>query len=494
VAQSPSAAIGQFSAQQDIGTVLHAGSTYFDPAKGTYTISGSGDNTWSKADDLQYVWKQVEGDVTLSAQIDFSNSGGNPHKKAMLMIRQSLAADAPYVDVARHGNGLTSLQYRNAAGDITREIELSVSGPPKVRIAKRGDFFYVWYARTDGKWQYSGASMNLPFHGAFYIGLGVCAHDKDAVEKARFSQVHVSLTPFSGNAAPQANSQGTLYSTLEVVPIASTDRRVVYTAPSHFEAPNWLPGDFGFLVNESGKIERIGAKGEAPVLVPTGNLDQINNDHVLSPDGKLVAVSDNTEPGGSRIYTLPLTGGQPRKITPDAASYAHGWSPDGATIAFCGERNGEFDIYTIPAEGDPKTDAEKRLTTAKGLDDGPNYSPDGKYIYFNSERTGHMQIWRMLADGSQQEQVTHEATNDWFAHISPDGKWMVYLAYGPEVTGHPPEKNVTLQLMSLADGKTSLLAQLFGGQGTMNVPSWSPDSAQLAFVSYAFVPDADGKE
>jgi Tol biopolymer transport system component len=243
----------------------------------------------------------------------------------------------------------------------------------------------------------------------------------------------------------------------------------------------------GFLVNESGRLERIGAKGDAPVLIETGKLRQINNDHVLSPDGMRVAISDSTEPGGSRIYTLVVTGGQPQKITQNAPSYAHGWSPDGKTIAFCGERNGEFDVYEIPAAGGEET----RLTTAKGLDDGPDYSPDGKYIYFNSERTGHMQIWRMLTDGSQQEQVTHEATNDWFPHISPDGKWMAYLAYGPEVTGHPPNKDVTLHVMSLADAKTSLLATLFGGQGTINVPSWSPDGAQVAFVSYAFVPNVE---
>ncbi len=265
---------------------------------------------------------------------------------------------------------------------------------------------------------------------------------------------------------------------------------MVYVAASHFEAPNWLQDDSGFLVNEGDRLERIGPKGEAPVLIDTGGLNKINNDHVLSPDGTRVAISDNTEAGGSRIYTLPITGGQPQKLTANAPSYAHGWSPDGKTIAFCGERNGEFDVYTIPAAGGEET----RLTTAKGLDDGPNYSPDGKYIYFNSERTGHMQIWRMLADGSQQEQVTHEATNDWFAHISPDGKWMVFLAYGPEVTGHPPGQDVTLQLMSLADGKISLLAKLFGGQGTINVPSWSPDSTQVAFVSYAFVPDVSGGE
>ena len=490
-AQAAQSGIGLFTAQQDIGTVLHAGSATFDATRGAYTITGSGDNVWFKSDDLHFVWTKALTDVTLSAQIDFANGGGNPHKKAMLMIRQSLDPDSAYVDVARHGNGLTSLQYRNAVGDVTREIELNVSAPPKVRIAKRGDFFYVWYAGADGKWMFSGASMKLPMQGEFYVGLGMCSHDKDASETATFSQVKLVEAPvvIAGAVYPEKKK---LYSTLEVVPIASADRRVVYVAAVHFEAPNWLRDNSGFLANEDGRLERIGAKGEAPVTIETTGLNQINNDHVLSPDGTRVAISDNTEPGGSRIYTLPATGGQPQKVTENAPSYAHGWSPDGKTIAFCGERNGEFDVYAIPAAGAGSSNRESRLTTAKGLDDGPDYSPDGKYIYFNSERTGWMQIWRMRADGSKQEQVTNEPMNDWFPHISPDGKWMVYLAYAQDVKGHPPEKDVTLQLMSLADGKTSELAKLFGGQGTINVPSWSPDSASVAFVSYALVPDVDG--
>jgi TolB protein len=466
--------------------VLHAGSARFDAGDGTYTITGSGDNVWSTSDDLHYVWKKADGDIVLSARVAFVGTGGEPHRKAMLMIRQSLAPDSAYVDVARHGNGLTSLQYRNAAGDVTREVRLNVSGPPMVRIAKRGDFFYVWYAGADGVWHFSGASMRLPMQGTFYVGLGVCAHNKDRMETAKFSQVHLTESP----TKPGTDMQGTLYSALETVPIASTDRGVVYVAAAHFEAPNWLKDGSGFVVNEGGHIERIGAKGEGPTVIATGSLNRINNDHVLSPDGMQIAISDNTQPGGSRIYTLPLAGGTPKQLTANAPSYAHGWSPDGKTIAFCGERNGEFDVYTIPAAGGEET----RLTMAKGLDDGPNYSPDGKYIYFNSVRTGHMQIWRMLADGSQQEQVTHDATNDWFGHISPDGKWMVFVAYAPDVVGHPPDQEVTLQLMSLADGKTSLLAKLFGGQGTMNVPSWSPDSTTVAFVSYAYVPDVEDGE
>ena len=172
-----------------------------------------------------------------------------------------------------------------------------------------------------------------------------------------------------------------------------------------------------------------------------------------------------------------------QRITKLGPSYWHGWSPDGKTLAFCGERNGEFDIYTVPVAGGE----EKRLTTAKGLDDGPEYSPDGQWIYFNSERTGLMH-----PDGSSQEQVTNDDYNNWFAHISPDGKLMAYITFEKDVKGHPANKNVMIRMMTLADGKVRVLAKLFGGQGTMNVPSWSPDSKRFAFVSYELLP-ADEK-
>ena len=478
VAQLAPAGIGQFTAQADIGTILHAGTAQFDSGKETYTVSGSGDNTWFRSDDLHFVGKEMRGDLVLSAEVSFPEPGGNAHRKAMLMIRQSLAPDSPYVDVARHGDGLTSLQYRDATNAITREVRTNASGPPKLRISKYGDFFYVSFANADGGWKNSGAAMKMPMKGSFYVGLAVCSHDKDRVEKAVFSHVTLRVPAGSGTAGPR------LYSTLEVVPVASTDRRVIYSAAAHFEAPNWLRDQSGFLVNEDGHLERINASGSEHTRVDTGSAKQCNNDHGLSPDGRRVAISDNTEPGGSRIYTVPLGGGEPRRVTPNAPSYWHGWSPDGETIAFTGQRNGEFDIYTVAAAGGPET----RLTTALGLDDGPEYTPDGRYIYFNSERTGHMQIWRMRPDGSGQEQITHDETNDWFPHLSPDGKWMVFLAYEPGVSGHPANEDVMLQLMSLADGKISLLAKLFGGQGTINVPSWSPDSSSLAFVSYALVP------
>jgi len=311
----------------------------------------------------------------------------------------------------------------------------------------------------------------------FYIGIGVCAHDSSAFEEAVFSNVEITTGKKVSSAEPA------LESTLETVAIASTDRRVVYQVRDHIEAPNWSRDGKYFIFNRDGHLFTMPVDGGSPQPLSTGVAVRCNNDHGLSPDGAQLAISDQTKDEKSRIYILPSSGGTPRLVTPLAPSYWHGWSPDGKTLAYCAERNGEFDIYTIPAAGGE----EKRLTTAPGLDDGPDYSPDGKYIYFNSERTGLMQIWRMKADGSDQEQVTSDQYNNWFAHPSPDGKWIVFLSFEKEVKGHPANKDVMLRLMPVGGGAITVLAKLFGGQGTMNVPSWSPDSRSVAFVSYRLV-------
>ena len=231
---------------------------------------------------------------------------------------------------------------------------------------------------------------------------------------------------------------------------------------------------------------RIPVAGGEAVPIDTGSVQRCNNDHGLSPDGATLFISDQSlTDRKSRIYSLPWAGGTPKLITPVGPSYWHGVSPDGRTLAYCAERNGEFDIYTLPVDGGTET----RLTTSPGLDDGPDYSPDGRWIYFNSDRTGRMQVWRMHPDGTQQEIVTNDDFNNWFPHPSPDGKWLVFLSYEKDVLGHPEYKDVTLRLMPLAGGKIEVLARLFGGQGTLNVPSWSPDSRRIAFVSYQVLPE-----
>ncbi len=483
-ARAQSAPVGIFEGHSDVGTVLHAGSVDYDASKGNYTISGSGNNMWATEDDFQFVWKKVSGDVTLTADISFLTKTGNEHKKAVLILRQNLDADSVYVDVALHASGLTSLQFRDKKGAVTREIQSNLSAPKRLRIVKRGDYVYMSLAADGGEPQPEGGWSRIPLQSPFYVGLGVCSHDKDVVEKAVFSKVEFT------QSTPASVGKVTLYSTLETIAIDSTDRRVAYLAPGRFEAPNWTRDGKAFLFNRDGHIERLAVGGDKPVTIDTGFANRCNNDHGISPDATQLAISDNSQGDHeSQVYIVPIAGGTPRRITQTSPSYWHGWSPDGKTLAFVGQRNGDFDIYAIPAAGGEET----RLTTAKGLDDGPEYSPDGKYIYFNSERTGHMQIWRMKPDGSEQEQVFSDDLNNWFPHISPDGKWMVFLTYGPDVTGHFENKDVMLRLMSLDpkenDKKITVLAKLFGGQGTINVPSWSPDSQQLAFVSYMLVPD-----
>ena len=198
-------------------------------------------------------------------------------------------------------------------------------------------------------------------------------------------------------AKPQTASQAVVESTLETVAIASKERRVIYHTKDHIEAPNWSRDGKYFLFNSAGRIYRLPVTGGEPQLVNTGFATRCNNDHGLSPDGAQLAISDQSqEQRRSLIYVVPVAGGIPRRVTQLAPSYWHGWSPDGKTLAYCAERNGQFDVYTIPVGGGE----EKQLTTAAGLDDGPDYSPDGQYIYFNSDRTGTMHIWRMKPDGS----------------------------------------------------------------------------------------------
>jgi TolB protein len=442
-----------FENHTDVGTVRRPGSVVYDASKQNYTVTGGGWDMWLAADAFQFVWKKVSGDVTLTADISFANLGGNPHKKAVLIFRQTLDNDSAYADVALHANGLTSLQYRDEKGGRTREIQSNISATKRLRIAKRGDYVYMSLAAdAGGEPQVAGGWLRVPLQGTFYVGIGVCSHDKNVEETAVFSNVDLMNSP----SAP--TGKATLYSTLEVVPIETGDRRVIYIAPDHFEAPNWTRDGAAFVFNRNGRIERLPVAGGKPEVIDTGFAIRCNNDHGISPDGTQLAISDQSQKEHRSLVYI-----------------------------------GDFDIYTIPAAGGSGAE-ETRLTTAKGLDDGPEYSPDGKYIYFNSERTGRMQIWRMLADGSQQEQVTSDEFNNWFPHISPDGKWMVFLSYDKTVTGHPENKDVVLRLMpltgdTLPNGKITLLAQLFGGQGTINVPSWSPDSKELAFVSYQLIPE-----
>tara|TARA_R110000868_G_scaffold280326_3_gene540430 strand:- start:47693 stop:49000 length:1308 start_codon:yes stop_codon:yes gene_type:complete len=431
---------------------------------------------WFHEDQLHYVWKKMSGDVTISADIELLGKGVDPHRKACLIIRQNLEPGSAYADVAVHGDGMTAIQYREVDGDITRELQSNIKSPKRVRIEKVGDYLFMSLATADAELKSSGGAIKVPFKAPFYIGLGVCSHNNDIVETAKFSKVVLEKL----EARPDSLKE--LESTLEIIPIATWDRKVILQSEKRLDAPNWTPDGKNLVYNSTGLLYQIPIEGGNPKLISTDFAKRINNDHGVSPDRKMLVISDQTETGKSLIYTLPIEGGIPKKITSNGPSYWHGWSPDGQTLTYCAERNGNYDIYTIPVSGGEET----RLTTTDGLDDGPDYSPDGKYIYYNSTRSGTMQIWRMKSDGSEQEQITTDDYHDWFPHPSPDGKWLVYISFEPQVPAnlHPSNKDVMLRLLDLETMEIKTIAKLFGGQGTINVPSWSPDSSRLAFVSY----------
>ncbi len=274
-----------------------------------------------------------------------------------------------------------------------------------------------------------------------------------------------------------------LISRLEIYNLETRSSTIVKQFEGKIEAPNWTPDGKFLVYNSHGLIYKIPVQGGEQELINTGSIKTCNNDHVISKDGKLLAISAKGPTGNSQIFVLPFSGGEPRLITPKGPSYLHGYSPDKKYLTYCADRNGNFDVYVIPyGQG-----SEIRLTDTQGLDDGPEYSPDGKYIWFNSVRTGLMQIWRMKKDGSHQTQITHDEANCWFPHVSPDGKKVVYLTFHKgevEPGSHPANKYVDLRLISSKGGKPEILVKIFGGQGTINVNSWSPDSKMFAFVSY----------
>ena len=486
-AEGPGKPEGMFDGHTDIGKAIQPGKLELDAAEKKYTLAAAGEDIWNQADSFHYVWKQASGDFALEADIAFVGAGKNPHRKACLQIRQSLDADAVHASATLHGDGLTSLQYRDEQGAATHEIQANITAPQRLRIERRGQYVLMFLAGKDEPLRLAAGSLRVGFKDPVYVGLGVCSHDKDVAETAVFSQVKFDSELAS---SPAKASKPTLYCALETISLASRDRRVTYITKEHIEAPNWMPDGKSLLFNGEGRMQRVPVAGGTPELLDTGSAIRCNNDHGISPDGKLLAISDQSaEPHESVIYVLPLGGGTPKRITEKFPSYWHGWSPDGKTLAFCGQRDGKWGIFTVPIFAAPAAGGdETRLTTADGLDDGPDYSPDGKHIYLNSDRTGRMQIYRMHADGTGAEQLTEDGWNNWFAHPSPDGKTIAFLSFEKDVKGHPPNKDVTLRTMTLEDKKITILTKLFGGQGTINVPSWSPDGKRLAFVSYVLIP------
>jgi len=481
--------LGIFDGQSDVGAVTPPGSASYNRASGDYTVTSAGANLWGTADAFHFLWKKISGDVTQTADIDFPQTPGehNPHRKAILIFRQTLDADSSYADAALHGVGLTALQFRRDSGAITEDLELNATfaAPQRLRIEKRGDTFTMYIAPAPGApFHQIGSSTQLHLEEPFYAGIGLCSHDANQSEKAVFS--HVTLE----KPAPLPASLA-LFSTLQTLGDDRDFRRavIVWSVQGHAEAPNWSRDGKTLIFDQDGKIMTVPADGGTPQPLPTGDATHCSGSHGLSHDGTSLAITCAT-PGKpeARVYIVPIAGGAPRLVTANPNSWFHSWSPDGKTILFTRPDHGSLNIFAIPAEGGE----EHALTTGTGVSDDPDYSPDGQFIYFNSDRAGGpMQIWRMHPDGSSPEQVTHDDQVNWTPHPSPDGKSVVFISYQPGTTGHPATQPVALRILNLGDRTIHVLTHLIGGNGTMNVNSWAPDSRRLAFVSYQILPAED---
>jgi Tol biopolymer transport system component len=469
---------GIFEDSGDIGNPALKGNFSYNSATQTYTLTGAGVNLWFTNYQFHFAWKKETGDFSLTTKVAFEGQGVDPHRKMGVMIRESLADDAKYADIAIHGDGLTSLQYRPGKGAETLEV-VGPKGGNYITLERVGKIIKMKTA-TDAYPQDLTGVIELEFPDTCYVGLFIGSHNPEVLETAYFTNVEYK------QLVSMNKEQAQLTSVLEILDVNTGNREIVKEFDYLIEAPNWTPDGQWLVYNSGGKLYKLSLEtsGE-PELIHTDFATNCNNDHVISADGKYIAISNSPEEDHrSHVYTVPFEGGSPSLITELAPSYLHGISPDNKYLAYCADRNGNYDVYVIPFEGGK----EVRLTTAEDLDDGPEYSPDGKYIWFNSVRSGLMQVWRMKADGAEQTQMTTDETrNSWFPHVSPDGKQVIFIAYTKgdlKPNEHLPNKNVELRLMPATGGEPRTVAKLFGGQGTINVNSWSPDSKRIAFVSY----------
>jgi TolB protein len=471
-AEQPSP-VGVFDGHADVGNVAIPGSTAFDKDSQEYLLSSSGYDMWGDHDEYQFAWKKVKGDFLIQALAEFLGAGKDPHRKMGLIVRASLDPKSAHVNACIHGNGVSALQFRRTDGGVTEEIHLKAGGQNVLQLERSGGKFTMSAAHLGDTYSTQDiGGIELP--GEVYVGIYMCAHNNGLVEKGIFRNVRV-IRPAAPDFKPYRDYIG---SDIELLDVGTGVRRTIYRAEDSLQAPNWTPDGLHLIYNHNGRMFSFDLAAAQPSSLSTGSQVHCNNDHTLSFDGSMLGISSGSP---SIVYTVPIAGGEPTRITPTGPSYLHGWSPDGKFLLFTGERNHEFDIYKVPSAGGP----EVRLTTAKGLNDGSEFTPDGKTIYFNSERSGRMQVWRMHADGSGQEQVTSDEYNNWFPHVSPDGRTILFITFPPDIApnDHPFYKHVYLRSMPVDGGKATVVAYLYGGQGSINVNSWSPDSRTVAFVS-----------
>ena len=489
VASAQNTPVGIFKTNTDIGKPKITGSAQYNAADQSYTLTGAGYNIWFARDEFHYLYNKITGDFILTANFEFIGKGKAGHRKTGWMVRESSDDKSVHASATLHGDGMTCLQWRVSTGMAMRdpqdEIFAKDSSYNVIQVERAGKKIIMRAARNGKPLDIIGSTEMANLPDEVLVGPFVCSHDSTVTESVKIWNVRIDK-PVADEYDP--GKSGYLGCRMETMNVTDGKRTVIYEKAGRFEAPNWMPDGKKLLFNMDGSLFKIPVKGGEIEKLNTGFANNINNDHGISFDGKLLAISHGRQGmpgGGSTVYVLPLEGGTPKLITENTPSYWHGWSPNNKELVYVAQRKGIpiYNIYRNSIEGGK----EVALTDIKAGQhvDGCEYSPDGKYIYFNGHFSGTMQIWRIKPDGSGQEQITSDNYNNWFPHISPDGKWILMISFQPEVNpnDHPSYKRVMLRIMPVTGGTPRVLAYLYGGQGTINVPSWSPDSKQIAFVS-----------
>jgi TolB protein len=485
---------GIFDNSSDIGNPKRPGSAKYNPADQSYILRGAGYNIWFDRDEFHYLFNRIKGDFILTANFQFTGTGKNPHRKTGWMVRESTHEKAVHTSGVLHGDGLTVMQWRVSPGAEMRdphdEIFAKDSAYNVIQIERSGRNIIMRAAHSGKPLVTIGTQLmeNLP--AEVLVGPFICSHDPDVTEEVKIWNVRIDK-PVPDDYSPA--KLGWLGCRMETINVFDGKRKVIWEKDGRFEAPNWMPDGKRLLFNMDGLLYTIPVTGGNITHLNTGTVKNNNNDHGISFDGKMLAISSSKpgQGGGSAVWVLPITGGEPKLITEETPSYFHGWAPNNKEVIYVGQRDGKnvFNIYRKSIEGGK----EVALTDVKPGEhaDGCEYSPDGKYIYYNGNHTGTMQIWRMRPDGTGREQLTFDEFNDWFPHISPDGKWVLFISFPPDIdpNSHPSYKRVMLRMMPVTLGEPKVVAYLYGGQGTINVPSWSPDSKQVAFVSNSAPPE-----
>jgi TolB protein len=478
-----------FKYKNDIGKPWNLGSYVYNPREQSYLLRGAGYNIWFERDEFHYMYNRIKGDFMITANFRFEGKGVNKHRKTGLMLRADENDNSSHISAVLHGDGLTVMQWRDFKGapmkDPDDEIFADSSSYNVLQIERSSKVIFMRAAHNDGPMEEIGSYEMPEMPEEVFAGTFICSHDPDVIEEATIWNIRIDK-PVADNYDP--GKEGYLGSRLETMDVFTGKRLVIYEKQGRIEAPNWMPDGNKLLFNMDGSIYTIPTTGGTIEKLNTDFANRNNNDHGISFNGKLLAISnhrDGLPGGGSTVYVLPLKGGKPKMVTEDTPSYWHGWSPDSKEVLYVAQRNNKpvYNIYRNSINGG----REVALTDLQEGEhaDGCEYSPDGNYIWYNGNYNGKMHIWRMKPDGTGKEEMTNDKYNDWFPHVSPDGKWVVFLSFPEyvEPNSHPFYKRVMLRLMPAGGGEPKVIAYLYGGQGTMNVPSWAPDSRHIAFVS-----------